>query len=156
MNEKKRFKKNKFLLGLLFLIFILPVLISSIFYYYPNAFSFHTNNKGIFIRPPILLKNNSIKKWQVIYITPDKCDQRCESIFHNLNQVRLALGKNRERVSVSAQPLNKLNKMIPLLKIHQIYLVDPIGNLFMYYPEKSNPLDILSDLKHLLEISQIG
>jgi len=36
------------------------------------------------------------------------------------------------------------------------YLVDPKGNLMMYYQPKSNPADIYHDLTHLLRVSQIG
>ena len=39
---------------------------------------------------------------------------------------------------------------------HKIYLIDPIGNLFMYYPDDTNPMNVLKDLKRVLEVSQIG
>jgi hypothetical protein len=42
------------------------------------------------------------------------------------------------------------------LQNHSIYLVDPIGNVFMYYPDATNPMNILKDLKHVLGVSQIG
>ncbi len=38
----------------------------------------------------------------------------------------------------------------------KIYLVDPLGNLFMYYPSTINPMHILKDLKKVLGASQIG
>ena len=38
----------------------------------------------------------------------------------------------------------------------KIYLVDPLGNGFMYYSATVNPLDILKDLKQVLKVSQIG
>ncbi len=39
---------------------------------------------------------------------------------------------------------------------NKIYLIDPLGNLFMYYSKDQNPMDILKDLKKVLEVSQIG
>lgn len=37
-----------------------------------------------------------------------------------------------------------------------IYLLDPLGNWLMVYPEKSDYKNILKDLKYLLKLSQIG
>lgn len=39
---------------------------------------------------------------------------------------------------------------------NKIYIVDPRGYLFMYYPNKIAPVGILKDLKILLQTSQIG
>jgi len=38
----------------------------------------------------------------------------------------------------------------------RIYLVDPLGNLMMYYGPDTDPRDILKDLQKLLKYSQIG
>ena len=37
-----------------------------------------------------------------------------------------------------------------------IYIIDPIGNFVFRYGADGNPKDILSDLKRLLKMSQIG
>jgi hypothetical protein len=37
-----------------------------------------------------------------------------------------------------------------------IYLVDPLGNLVMYFPPDLDPRDMVDDIKHLLEFSRIG
>lgn len=39
---------------------------------------------------------------------------------------------------------------------NKIYLIDPIGNLFMYYSDITDPMNILKDLNKVLEVSQIG
>ena len=36
------------------------------------------------------------------------------------------------------------------------YLIDPIGNLVLYFPPDINPKDMVADIKRLLKISQIG
>ena len=36
------------------------------------------------------------------------------------------------------------------------FLIDPLGNLVMYFPPELNPRDMVDDLKHLLELSRIG
>jgi cytochrome oxidase Cu insertion factor (SCO1/SenC/PrrC family) len=38
----------------------------------------------------------------------------------------------------------------------RVYLVDPLGNLMMYYPPDATPKGMLEDLKRLLRLSHIG
>jgi hypothetical protein len=92
-----------------------------------------------------------------------------------LHQVRMALGKDADRVSLSLLT----EKECPSPSVHdfrrlvgntgairagvldhyvenKIYLADPQGNVFIYYAESSEPMRILKDLKRVLEVSQIG
>lgn len=50
----------------------------------------------------------------------------------------------------------KLNTDASLAQTHRVYLVDPIGNLMMYYPEDFPGNGLLKDIRHLLHWSQIG
>ena len=59
-------------------------------------------------------------------------------------------GQDVKRVQIQCMKEDK-----QLLK-SKIYLVDPLGNGFMYYSATVNPLDILKDLKQVLKVSQIG
>jgi hypothetical protein len=36
------------------------------------------------------------------------------------------------------------------------YLVDPLGNLVMYFRPDLDPSDMVDDIKHLLRLSRIG
>jgi hypothetical protein len=36
------------------------------------------------------------------------------------------------------------------------YLVDPLGNLVMYFPPDIDPQAMVEDIQHLLELSRIG
>ena len=36
------------------------------------------------------------------------------------------------------------------------YLVDPLGNLVMYFPPELDPSAMVRDIEHLLELSRIG
>ena len=38
----------------------------------------------------------------------------------------------------------------------RVYIIDPLGNLMMYYPPDANPSGMLKDLKKLLKYSKIG
>lgn len=37
-----------------------------------------------------------------------------------------------------------------------VYLIDPLGNLVMYFPPDLDPKDVVRDIKHLLKLSNIG
>ena len=41
-------------------------------------------------------------------------------------------------------------------ELDRIYIIDPIGNLMMFYESDANPMDIIKDLKLLLKSSRIG
>ncbi|HLU06820.1 MAG TPA: hypothetical protein VKZ91_09725, partial [Woeseiaceae bacterium] len=36
------------------------------------------------------------------------------------------------------------------------FLVDPLGNLVMYFPPEIDPGDMVEDIQHLLDLSRIG
>lgn len=38
----------------------------------------------------------------------------------------------------------------------RIYVIDPLGNLMMFYPEDADPTGMKKDLERLLKVSQIG
>jgi cytochrome oxidase Cu insertion factor (SCO1/SenC/PrrC family) len=38
----------------------------------------------------------------------------------------------------------------------RVYIIDPLGNLMMYYPPDADPSGMLKDLKKLLKYSKIG
>ena len=50
----------------------------------------------------------------------------------------------------------KLNTDELLAQTHRVYLVDPIGNLMMYYSEGFPGNGLLKDIRYLLHWSQIG
>lgn len=151
------------------LTFILPIIAGWILYHFHASFSLKTLNHGIFISPPLNVQDIAIGadnrgKWRVIHIDNGQCNTQCETIQNQLNQVQKALGKdsNRVRIMTMHGPYSDLEKKLQQAdkKIfdtrNKIYLEDPAGNLFMYYPDHANPMDILKDLKKVLEVSQIG
>jgi hypothetical protein len=97
--------------------------------------------------------------------------------MYTLHQLRIALGKDQERVALTlladpacqtplhdfrqltfnAQDKTQLqNSLGAPFASDQIYLVDPNANVFMTYPATANAMNILKDLKKVLEVSQIG
>lgn len=153
---------------LLIIAFILPIVISWLLYYNHEHFSLKTTNHGVLVNPPMDVKNlwrdHDSKKWQIVYVPNHVCDTDCENVVYTLNQIKKALGKDSQRVDIkkisfsephiSAQKQSFVNEKFSIE--NKVYLVDPAGNLFMYYADSSNPMNILKDLKHVLEVSQIG
>lgn len=111
------------------------------------------------------------------------CAQPCQAQVHLLKQVHTSLNKDKHRLQrvllvpaeIKTDALAVLQKQYPDLLIltganaettqfsaqfkvagAQVYLVDPLGNLMMSYPEKMDPKGIFSDLKRLLKNSWAG
>jgi hypothetical protein len=155
-------------LFIMLFIFVIPIIISWILFHYHTYFHLKTLNHGTLISSPIDVKylyseteSAQQKKWRIIFVANETCDNPCREIDHQLKQVQKALGKDSDRVNTLL--LNNKNKQLTKLQTtlhvdpnNKIYLVDPLGNLFMYYASDENPMNILKDLKRVLEVSQIG
>ncbi len=167
-------KKNYLQLSLLILVFVIPVVLSVLLYYYHTHFPFKKLNHGTLLNAPVdahylysAMSDGNEKKWRVIYVSGEVCDAACRTIDHQLRQIQIALGKDSNRIATillgnQTKQLEKLKSTLsqqekkPFEVNNKIYLVDPIGNLFMYYSSTTNPMDVLKDLKRVLEVSQIG
>ncbi len=167
-------KANTLPLYLLAAIFILPMMMGWFLYHYRAHFHFNTTNLGVLVNPPISVhewyatnETKEGKKWGVMFVDKGVCDVSCNDINYQLHQVQKALGANRERVQVLT--VHGHDTIVENLKtqfvVHgnasfeptdKIYLIDPDGNLFMYYIGETNPMNVLKDLKKVLEVSQIG
>ncbi len=161
-------KKPRHLFYLVLVIFILPMILSTLLFHYHDYFHFKTVNHGKLLNPPLnvsyLFSGNPHKnKWHILHVAAN-CDEKCQKINFELSQVCKALGKDQDRMESLF-----LKENDPLLKImstkleenhiavgDKIYLIDPEGNLFMYYSSNNSPMDILRDIKRVLEVSQIG
>jgi cytochrome oxidase Cu insertion factor (SCO1/SenC/PrrC family) len=139
--------------------FFCPILISYLLYYNHEYFNLKTAHHGVLINPPIdvktLWQSTGSNQWQIVHVTKNACDSNCEDVANSLNQIKKALGKNSERVSFKT--ISSEQKVIGKQDFsveNKIYLVDPAGNLFMYYADTENPMNILKDLNHVLEISR--
>lgn len=122
-------------------------------------------------------------KWLLVTISSADCDAACEKRLHDLRQLRLAQGKEMERIErvwlltdqapVETRLLREYDGMrvlqvdrtrlaawLPVadntaLSEH-IYVIDPLGNLMMRYPKNADPNKIKKDLSKLLRASAIG
>lgn len=123
------------------------------------------------------------KKWNMVMVDSTGCEESCQKQVHLLKQVQTSLDKDAHRLQrvllvptvLKAEVFNDLQKQYPDLIIlvgadaktikfagqfnatlGSVYLVDPLGNLMMSYPENINPKGLYSDLKRLLKNSWAG
>lgn len=171
---EKNSQKSLIKFFVLTMIFVLPVIASVFLYHYRDHFQFKTLNHGTLVNPPLsatewLSTDKEQKKWLIVYKPTECCGAECEKVMYDLHQVREALGKDHTRIDLvlvtnqSCQVKDAHDFRHLSFKNQQdekvsgrIYLVDPIGNLFMYYPDSTDGMNILKDLKRVLEVSQIG
>lgn len=131
------------------------------------------------------LEDLSGGKWLLLLISDEQCAASCRQALHYMRQVNIALGKDMDRVDrlllgalSRPEELVELQRDYPKLRflaVNQtvvatafrqagapapdtsfIYLVDPLGNIMMYYPPQQFGKPVLEDLRHLLRVSNIG
>ena len=121
-------------------------------------------------------------RWVLLYANEGACDEACEYALYTLRQSRLMLGKEMDRllrvflhgdtapdtvllaeehaglITIQDSDLRDLldNKKPANLEAGGYYLVDPLGNLVLYFHPDIDPSAMVEDIKHLLELSRIG
>ncbi|MBX2867228.1 MAG: hypothetical protein KTR18_01025 [Acidiferrobacterales bacterium] len=124
------------------------------------------------------------KKWTVVHRLDQQCDESCEVSLYNTRQIRIALGKDTNRVQrvllgsdvglleaagndhpdiklvlrISEGLDSQLSTIVAREKLgpNDALLIDPLGNVMMAIPSDLNPTKLLKDLKKLLKLSKIG
>jgi cytochrome oxidase Cu insertion factor (SCO1/SenC/PrrC family) len=119
-------------------------------------------------------------KWTLVYVDAGDCAETCRRKLYETRQVRLALDRDMTRVqrvfiaegaccdtpflsrehpdlvTVRVAPTDALVAALPAAGTGRVYVVDPHGNLMMYYASESPPKGLLEDMKRLLKLSHIG
>lgn len=157
-------KRGWYAFSLIVAIVVLPMLIAYFLYTYHSYFTFNTTNHGLLVKPPMQVNFiGTARKWRILYIYKKPCDKTCQQTSYLLHQVRKVLGKDIDRTELiilsdqDAISIALQKQFSTLLFVaNKIYLIDPMGNLFMYYLDQGNPMDIVKDLKKVLGASQIG
>ncbi len=124
-------------------------------------------------------------KWTFLFVQHGHCDDECLRHLYDTRQVRLALDREMNRVQrvfigdsdccdmaalLAAHPdliaIRASSADEPLLALlptrtgainsHRVYLIDPLGNVMMFYAADAKPKGMLEDMKRLLRLSSIG
>ena len=101
--EKSRVRRPGIILFILILLFFIPLAIAWFMYRDHDSFGGKPLNHGQLITPPfsitlLKLRKRPHKKWLILYLNPGPCDTRCQKGLYHIRQIRLATGKNRNRV----------------------------------------------------------
>ncbi len=121
-------------------------------------------------------------QWLLVYSNADDCNNDCRAALYTLRQSRLMLGNDMNRLARlflhgtsppdrvflddQHQGLRTLNNesfardlrsALPHdVRPEGFYLLDPLGNLVMYFGPDLGPREMVDDIKHLLDLSHIG
>jgi len=190
-------QKNKGKLTLIgiFLLFFIPIITSWYLVFYTD---FMHDAQGIqhgkLISPVIsigAIKAKEIstmdevvieKKWVLVFIQNNLCNEFCKERLYQVRQIRLALGEDRDKVDrlVIFNQINDLNELKDSYsgqkfidqsfmnyqglvkkfndsytdKKNPIFLLDPYGFLMMQYPEGTEPKGIIKDIERLIRNSK--
>lgn len=120
--------------------------------------------------------------WVLIYTDDGECAQSCQNALYTIRQSQKMLGKEMDRllrvflhgesspdtvfladehaglIALRDERLSALlnNKKPAELAAGGYFLMDPLGNLVMYFEPEIDPSDMVGDLKRLLKLSRIG
>ena len=189
--ESKILRSRLILLGVA-LVFIIPILVSWYLVFFSDFKKGDGGTqKGELISPVIPLgepevfnlKSKTIEsingKWTLLFFVENECNQLCEGKLYQLRQIRLALGKDRDKVDRLLVSKNKqqwsqytnsfngqkyidptsrdYNRLIKKfndyagLDLKATYLIDPYGFLMMKYPQDDNPMGTIKDIERLIK-----
>lgn len=125
---------------------------------------------------------HSDQNWLLIYAQTGPCEEPCRNALYTIRQSRLMLGREMDRlqrvflhdvgtldtvfvaeqhqglITIEDSSLAGLlnNKKPADLPAGGYFLVDPLGNLVMYFRPDLNPSEMVDDIKRLLRLSRIG
>jgi hypothetical protein len=183
------------MIGIFMLFFIPPMAAVWLNAYQPDWNPFGHSNHGDLIQPAVRVQVNSLKaldgssfdanflstRWTMVYLDSGSCESACEKALTVMRQLRLALGKDRERIQRLFIGLEngteirsrrvKLLAQFPGLRIAEvmdnsplklntrdvtgaIWLIDPRSFLMMQFPVQIPTSDILKDLQRLVKLSK--
>lgn len=120
--------------------------------------------------------------WAMVYVADDACGDPCRDALFKQRQMRLMLGNDMSRVqrvllhgSEAPDTLFLEQEQAGLIALEDeaalgllagirprdladggFYLLDPLGNVVMYFPPDILPRDLVEDVEHLLDLSRIG
>lgn len=120
--------------------------------------------------------------WILIYSDEQPCEDDCRDALYTLRQSRLMLGNDMSRLlrvflhgesppdtvfieqqhpGLIALQDRELSRFLATRRPSRLapggyFLVDPLGNLVMYFPADIVPGRMVDDIEHLLELSRIG
>ena len=114
-------------------------------------------------------------KWVLLHADRAACDEHCKQLIYFMRQARIAQNEGMERIervwvitdngAPDATWLKDYTGMkvlrgapqlpAPADASRHIYLLDPLGNLILRYPDNPEPKRIIKDLARLMKFSNV-
>lgn len=182
--------RGRLQLILLALVFFGPLAVAIAMYFTGSSGKGEGVNYGTFLEPPVSVEaklhfdSGLRERWALIVKPAGNCDDACDRALIDVRQVRLATGREIDRIeralllsadaalapdTVAAHPglvvlrsgseepaTAAMTAALASLPNDQIYIMDPIGNVILSYPMAPERKRLLGDLKKLLKLSRIG
>jgi len=157
----------------------------AIFLCQPKLFQRSTVNYGELVRPVIATDEGDIEIdggasslqgiWTMVYVS-SRCDDACEKAVADMKTIRTLMNTDMRRIQrmiiiednstptsddeglIKARVTSeKLTQSLKKYTENTIYLIDPIGNIMLYYePQNIDIRLVIKDLKRLFKYSRIG
>lgn len=178
-------------------VFVAPILLGTLLFFNLERLGLSKGsvNYGVLVQPatPTVIEdlkqadgqakpeNTITKKWTMLYIASQDCEQACLEKLLLMKRIRLLMNEQMRRVRTlvvsSVDILNKIPKQenpdlvfanvdtktsiflkqFPEQDKMPVYLIDPFGNLMMYYPQaEPDAKKMINDLRRLLKYSHLG
>lgn len=170
---------------LLALVFFGPLLVAVAMYFTGIGRGDAGVNYGELLSPPAVLEDKAhfdlgIRgRWTLLVARDGACAEACEQALVDIRQVRLATGREIDRIEravllPAGEPLaarilaehpglRTFDGQSPLGALwteralgEGVFLIDPVGNVILRYPMTPERKALLDDLKKLLKLSRIG
>ena len=186
-SNKSNPKKSRRSLFLVLAAFALPIILAKVALE-GQWLDMGVTNKGTLLTNELTLEQLGLnttdfeQHWLIMYSLPEQCSTHCQKTFETVHNTYVALGKEMPRVFPVALYQNELStkqrqkisqSKWQLLAMPeqakqqivkpQIFIVDPLGNVFLSHqlPENTEQLpqlgkQILADMKKLLKYSKVG
>lgn len=188
--------RARWVVAAVFLVFFLPVVVAIwLNVTKPGWLPLARANHGEIVEPPRTISVAGLdalgaggapaltleRRWTLLLLAGNGCDERCERRVSDLARVRVGLGRHAGRVQrlvvigrqaspgmlpgeAAAQPDLRVaaGDEAWVAAVHgdagrataDLYLVDPRGYLVLRYAPEVDPRDVQSDLERLLKISR--
>ncbi len=134
------------------------------------------------VLPEASINQHNQGHWLLVYSNLGICDEACEYSLITLRQSRLMLGREMDRVlrvflhgeslpdtvllddqhaGLITQNDSNLGGLLEQQRPAELaaggyFLIDPLGNLVMYFRPDLDPKDMVEDIERLLKLSRIG
>jgi cytochrome oxidase Cu insertion factor (SCO1/SenC/PrrC family) len=183
-------RRGRLILAAIFAVCAAPLVVALVaFYFFPPA---GRTNYGELVEPRPLPRaviqrldgrpftlTELHGKWVLLQVDDAACGPSCQEKLFQMRQVRLAQGKNMDRVervwlvlgagqpapelaelldgAVVARTVPELVKALPAAEVRDhVYLLDPRGNVMLRFPKGADPKRMIKDLERLLKYSGGG